>query len=170
MRAFWLVCLLLAAAAPQARAQGISEFVGRYSGQAIVRNRDSLYFGVSARDLDMTVTAGPEGGFTLTWTSVTRQGAEQRRRAQTIVFVPSGKPAIWKAADAGDLLTKGEYAWARLEGRKLVVTIVETGGVARGALSVYERTRTAAGIDLVYRRVTESGAVRLVSGKLARQP
>ena len=170
MRALGLAIFLLAAAlVPEARAQGISDFAGRYAGQAIVRNRDSLYFGVSARDLDMTVATGAEGGFTLTWTSVSREGAETRRRSQTIVFVPAGKPGLWKAADAGDPLAKGEYAWARLDGRKLVVTIVETGG-GRGALSVYERTRTAAGIDLVYRRVTETGAVRLVSGKLARQP
>ena len=51
----------------------VSAFFGTYSGGGVAENEDSIYFAVTARDMDVVIR--PAGaGFNVTWTSVIRRG------------------------------------------------------------------------------------------------
>ena len=70
MRVFGLVLILLisATAWPVTAEQdgSIKAFYGRWGGSAIAKNSDSIYFGVTIHDLDVTI-AGAPNGFNISW-------------------------------------------------------------------------------------------------------
>jgi hypothetical protein len=178
MRAFFLAltcafALLAAAMAPtRGGAEGaakISEFFGRFIGQGIAKDRDNKVFDRSLRDLDTIVEPAGEGGFTVKWTTVIRDGEGGKKIDNTMSFAPSGKPNVYKAVDAGDPIAKGHYAWARIDGRTLTINVLEVGEEGAGRWQVYERRLTGDGMELTFRRLDASGALRIVSGKLKRQ-
>ncbi len=149
----------------------LAEFFGRYQGQGLAKNRENLYFGVTLRDLDTTIESAAEGGFIVKWTTVTRdsEGQPTRRSDQSLTFKPVGKPGLFVATGTGDPLAGGAYAWARLDGRTLVVNMIETNPNGSGVWGLYERKLTADGMDLTFRRIEPTGTVRIVSGKLKKQ-
>ena len=81
----------LAAPAASAQSLPIDAFYGHFQGSGVAENSDSLYFGVTVRDLDVRI--GAEGtGFYVEWTSVIRGGGDPnnpdiRRRTQRDVFI-----------------------------------------------------------------------------------
>lgn len=150
-------------------AAGIKDFVGNFKGQGIAKNRDNLDFGRTLRDLDTTIETAGEGGFMVKWTTVIRDVEGGRTIQNVMNFVPAGKPNVFKAVDSGDPIAKGQYAWARIEGRTLVVNVLEVGDEGQGRWQVYERRLTGDGMELTFRRLDQSGALRIVSGKLKRQ-
>jgi hypothetical protein len=178
MRAFFLAltcafALFAAAMAPtRGDAEGaakIAEFFGRFVGQGIAKNRDSPDFSRTLRDLDTIIEAAGEGGFTVKWTTVIRDGEGGKKTDNTLTFVPAGKPNVYKAADSGDPIAKGHYAWARIDGKTLTINVLEVGDEGTGRWQVYERRLTGDGMELTFRRLDASGALRIVSGKLKRQ-
>lgn len=178
MRAFLLAltcafALLAAAMAPtRGDAEGVSkitEFFGQFKGQGIAKDRDNRVFDRSLRDLDTTVESAGEGGFTVKWTTVIRDGEGGKKIDNTMTFAPSGKLNVFKAVDAGDPIVKGHYAWARIDGRTLTINVLEVGEEGAGRWQVYERRLTGDGMELTFRRLDGSGALRIVSGKLKRQ-
>ena len=76
LRRFAAAFLLILVSLPAAAADlPLDAFYGRYQGSGIAENRDSLYFGVTVRDLDVLI--GAEGsGFFVEWTSVIRSGGD----------------------------------------------------------------------------------------------
>ena len=72
-------------------------------------------------------------------------------------------------SQAGDPVSQGHYAWARIDGRTLTVNVLEVGDEGQGRWQVYERRLTGDGMELTYRRLDPSGALRIVSGKLKRR-
>jgi hypothetical protein len=148
---------------------GIKAFYGRFKGEGVAKNRDNLDFSRTMRDLDTTIAPSGEGGFTVTWSTVIRDGAANRKIDNALSFVPAGKPGVFKGADNGDPITKGYYAWARLDDRTLVVNVIEVAPDGQGRWQVYERRLTGDGMELTFRRLDPSGALRIVSGKLKRQ-
>lgn len=178
MRAFLLAltcafALFAAAMAPtRSDAEGaakVSEFFGRFQGQGIAKDRDNRIFDRALRDLDTTIEAAGEGGFTVKWKTVIRDGEGDKKIENTLTFAPSGKPNVFKALDAGDPIAKGHYAWARIDGRTLTINVFEVGDEGAGRWQVYERRLTGDGMELTFRRLDGSGALRIVSGKLKRQ-
>jgi hypothetical protein len=150
-------------------AAGIKEFYGRYVGQGVAKNRDNLDFARSMRELDTTIEPAGADGFTVRWTTVIRDDDGGRKIENSFTFAPAGKANVYKAADAGDPVAKGSYAWARIDGRTLVVNVLEVGDEGQGRWQVYERRLTGDGMELTYRRLDQTGALRIVSGKLKRQ-
>lgn len=150
-------------------AAGIKDFYGRFIGQGVAKNRDNLDFARTMRDLDTIIEPAGADGFTVKWTTVIRDVEGGRKIDNTLTFVPSGKGNVYKASDAGDPVAKGQYAWARIDGRTLVVNVLEVGDEGQGRWQVYERRLTGDGMELTYRRLDHSGALRIVSGKLKRQ-
>jgi hypothetical protein len=109
MRAFLLAltcafALLAAAMAPtRGDAEGaakITEFFGQFKGQGIAKDRDNKVFDRSLRDLDTTVEPAGEGGFTVKWTTVIRDGEGGKKTDNTLSFAPSGKLNVFKAPRA----------------------------------------------------------------------
>lgn len=178
MRAFLLgltcaFALLAAAMAPtRGDAEGaakITEFFGRFVGQGIAKDRDNKVFDRALRELDTIVEPAGEGGFTVKWTTVIRDGEGGKKIDNTLTFAPAGKLNVFKAVDAGDPIAKGHYAWARIDGRTLTINVLEVGDEGAGRWQVYERRLTGDGMELTFRRLDASGALRIVSGKLKRQ-
>ena len=178
MRAFLLAltCVLALLAAVLAPTRGgaegaasIKDFYGYYKGQGIAKNRENTFFDRTLRELDTRIEASGEGGFTVKWTTVIADAEGGRKFENKLSFVPTAKPNVFKAADSGDPIAKGYYAWARIDGRTLVVNVLEVGDEGQGRWQVYERRLTGDGIELTFRRLDGSGALRIVSGKLKRQ-
>jgi hypothetical protein len=170
-----LTCAFALAAAAMAPSRGdaesaapIKDFFGQFKGQGIAKNRDSLDFYRSLRDLDTIIEAAGEG-FTVKWTTVIRDGDVGRKIDNAMTFAPSGKPNVFKAVDSSDPIAKGYYAWARIEGRTLTINVLEVGDEGGGRWQVYERRLTGDGMELTFRRLDATGALRIVSGKLKRQ-
>lgn len=178
MRAFLLAltcafALFAAAMAPtRGGAEGaasVKDFFGRFIGQGIAKNRDTLDFARTMRELDTIIEPAGEGGFTVKWTTVIRDVEGGRKIDNVMSFAPAGKPNVFKAVGAGDPIAKGQYAWARIDGRTLTVNVLEVGEEGQGRWQVYERRLTGDGMELTFRRLDPTGALRIVSGKLKRQ-
>ncbi len=146
----------------------IKDFFGRFVGQGIAKNRDNLDFSRTMRELDTIIEPAGEG-FTVKWTTIIRDLEGGRKIDNTMTFAPAGKPNVFKAVDAGDPVSKGHYAWARIDGRTLTINVLEVGEEGQGRWQVYERRLTGDGIELTFRRLDGAGALRIVSGKLKRQ-
>jgi hypothetical protein len=177
MRAFLLVltCVFALLAAVMAPTRGgaegassIKDFFGAYKGEGIAKNREDVDFTRTMRDLDTIIEPAGEGGFTVKWTTVIRDVEGGRKIDNALTFVPAGKPNVFKAADAGDPLAKGHYAWARIDGRTLTVNVLEVSEEGQAKWQIYQRRLTGDGIELTFRRLDGSGALRIVSGKLKR--
>jgi hypothetical protein len=177
MRAFLLVltcafALLAAVMAPTPGgaegASSIKDFFGAYKGEGIAKNREEIDFTRTMRDLDTIIEPAGEGGFTVKWTTVIRDVEGGRKIDNALTFAPTGRPNVFKAVDAGDPLAKGHYAWARIDGRTLTVNVLEVGEEGQGRWQIYQRRLTGDGMELTFRRLDGSGALRIVSGKLKR--
>ena len=69
-------------------------FHGVYSGTGIARSKDSFYFGITMRDLDVEIRPADGGGFSVKWTTVLRQGGtpenpDVRKKGTTLTFSPA---------------------------------------------------------------------------------
>ena len=162
--------------APGAAAKDLSvkAFYGTWSGSGIANSKDSLYFGITMRDLDVTVHPADNNGFTVEWTTVLRQGGtpdnpDVRRKTASITFVPTDNPRRFEAVDRKDPLGEQGYCWARIEDRTLTVYVMAIAPDGNYALQSYARTISGAGMDLKFTRVSEGEAARSVTGKLVKQ-
>jgi hypothetical protein len=176
----FLVLLLIGLSRSAAGAEPITikAFYGTYAGSGIAKNADSLYFGVTDRDIGVVIH--PEAnGFTVSWTTVLHGGGEVknpkvRRRADKLSFVPisngtpSGRVAQWRALELPDPLSGNPYAWARLEDTKLTVYMLTIGSDGRYEMQRYDRTLVAGGMELTFTDVRDGEPVRVVRGKLVK--
>jgi hypothetical protein len=87
-----LALLALPASMAQAQDLPLKAFFGHYQGNGIAESSDSLYFGVTMRDMDVVIEPSAQGFF-VTWTTVIRQGGDPnnpdiRRKGTEIEFLP----------------------------------------------------------------------------------
>lgn len=168
-----LAVLALTATTAQAQDKNLppKAFYGHYQGNGIAESADSLYFGVTMRDLDVVIE--PVGqGFTVTWTTVIRQGGDPknpdvRRKGTEFEFAPTADPQVFVSPGSSDPLNGGQLAWARIEKRTLTVYLMV---IENGVYSVqsYARTLTGEGMELVFRRITDGQAKREVRARLVK--
>jgi hypothetical protein len=176
----WGALLLLVvglglSAGPAAAEQNVSirTFRGNWSGSAVANNRDSLYFGVTIRDLDFKLE-GDDNAFTVSWTTVMRRGGTPerpnvRRKETTVRFVPAGTPGVWRAEGSGDPLAGKNTIWARVKGTTLILYFLDVTGAGSYELSRYARTLSGSGMDLEFSLILDGESVRTVRGKLVKQ-
>jgi hypothetical protein len=177
----WAVSLavaFMAMAAPgriQAAGLPISAFFGTFSGGGVAQNDDSVYFAVTARDFDVVIRpdkAAPNG-FRVTWTSVIRRGGDPsrpkiRRKSTTRVFVPTGRPGIFRDTSSADPVSGKEMGWARIKDQSLIVyqMVIDDDGAYE--LQRYERTLSGLGMQLSFTRLRDGERVRRVTGRLVK--
>ena len=159
-------------AAP-ARALDLKAFLGSFSGSGIADGEDTVYLGVTQRDLDVRIAASSEGGFTVSWTTVLRVGGdaqkpEVRRRATTLTFRPGPRAGLFTATDNGDPLQGGMLSWARIQRSTLTIHQFSVREGGQHEIQTYARTLTGSGMDLVYTRVVDGERQRRVRGKLVK--
>jgi len=160
-----------AAAAPT-RHLDIKAFFGSFAGSGLADAEDVSYLGVTQRDLDVRITVAGEGGFSVAWTTVLREGsgstASIRRKATTMTFVPGARPTVFRATGNGDPLAGGMVAWARINRDTLNVYLFSVRDDGRHELQTYARTLSGTGMDLVYTRIVDGERQRRVRGKLVK--
>lgn len=175
-RLAWIAALITVAFALTAPAeaqsdQPISAFVGTWQGTGVAEDDDSLYFAMTQRDLDVTIT-GSDSRFSVEWTTVIRSGGDPsnpdvRRRTATLSFTPSERPGVWRADTSADPMTGGVMSWAQVTGNTLGVyqlTMTDDGF----ALLIYNRTLSDLGMELEFHRLRNGTEVRTVRGRLIK--
>lgn len=166
-----LAWLVQPGAAPAADL-GIEAFYGHWKGTGVAQSPNSLYFAMTDRDLDVKI--GPkDAGFSVAWTTVLRQGGDPenpdvRRKSSALDFLPSGKPGVFAAAEAGDPLSGEAFAWARVKGQTLTVYLLSIGADGAYVVQSYGRTLTGFGMDLTFTNIRDDEPQRSVKGKLIR--
>lgn len=169
-----VLCTALMAATPAFSAEDIklAGFFGTFKGNGVSENRDSLYFGVTVRDLDVTIE--PAGkGFTIEWTTVIRRGGDPknpkvRSKTQKMAFQPSGKGKVYKADGNGDPLSGQPYAWAYIKETSLVIHIMSINEAGAYEMQSYTRTLVPTGMSFLFERIRNDEPVRTVKGKLIK--
>jgi len=169
--AFALVLGFAQGALAQAPAP-ISAFFGTYTGTGLADNKDSVYFGVTERDLDVVIH--PDGqGFSLAWTTVAHQGGSPtkpkvKRREDRVVFVPGPAPGTWRTASEPDPFSGNPLMWARIEGRSLIVYAFSIDAKGRTEMQRYTRTLAPGGLELTFIAGRDGERLRTVKGKLVK--
>ena len=150
----------------------LTAFFGKFAGSGIAEDTDSLYFGVTVRDLDVII--GPEAdGFYVEWTSVIRAGGDPnnpdvRRRTTRASFAASDRQGVFEAPTDGPPIDGAPVNWAYISGNTLTVNVFvirEDGGYE---VQSYDRTLTAGGMQLEFTRIRDGEAVRSVEGQLVK--
>lgn len=152
----------------------LKAFFGTWSGTGLARNEESDYFGLTIRDLDVTIQGAGEG-FVLNWTTVLREGGDPKnpkvkRKSESLSFQPTARPGIYAPAEsARDPVAGGRTIWARVKGQTLTVStlsVLDDGGFE---LQRYDRTLTDLGMELDFVSMRDHGIARHVTGRLTKQ-
>jgi len=170
---FFGLALLVLAASTGAYAQtlAINGFYGHFQGSGIAENEDSLYFGVTVRDLDVRI--GPEAdGFYVEWTSVIRGGGDPnnpdvRKRSQRIAFSPSEQPNVFTSKSATNPMSGG-LVWARILDQTLTVNVMSISKNGSYTVQTYNRTISGTGMTLKFINTTDGEPQRQVEARLVK--
>lgn len=165
--------LVVLAAAPSALAQTlpIDAFYGHFQGSGIAENEDSLYFGVTVRDLDVRI--GPEAdGFFVEWTSVIRGGGDPnnpdvRKRSARVAFSPSDRPNVFTSKTATNAM-EGGLIWARILDQTLTVNVMLVSDNGSYTVQTYNRTLSGTGMTLNFVNTADGEPLRQVEARLVK--
>lgn len=169
----FLIALLVAGVGPAAAADKkkvtIKAFFGHFTGKAITKFSAAEYYGLKNRDTDVTIADTGSGSFRLAWKTI-RYRKKGDKIAKTVMnFTPAETKGLWRAKESGDMLAGKVMAWARIDGRSLMVYVAgirkETG---RLHVSIYNRRLAPAGLYLQFRRIEEGRPVRFIEALLKR--
>ncbi len=161
---------------------GIDQFFGSYVGSGVAeREGDS---GTEQRDMDVTMAAYKDDGFTLKWITVVRgnqgqrTGQDVRRREIEENFLPSEEnPNLFILAPRGSLFQKAELPnplegepmrWATVDGDTLSVYSLGITGDGRSEMQIYHRTLTDNGMDVSFLRLEDENIELRVVGELVK--
>ncbi len=158
-----------------ARAAGIEDFVGTYTGSAeIIGNSGEPV----TRDMSVTI-AESDDGFRVGWSTATnRADGTQNVKTYAIDFVPSDRGGVYSAAMQRNVFgkevpldpMKGEpYVWARILGDKLTVYSLFVTSEGGYEIQQFDRTLTDGGLQLEYQNVSNGEVGRRVSTFLTRE-
>lgn len=165
--------ILIAVSALPVAAQDFSGFVGHWKGSGISETEDSIYFAVTVRDMDVTIQPADNGGFSLSWTTVTRESGDPnnpdvKKNEATIIFRPTGTPGVYRDENVGDPLKSEPFWWSRIEGDTLYTYMMRIRENGTWQVQKYTRIITGQGMSLTYQRISDGEAERQVRGRLVK--
>ena len=172
--AAFLTGALSLAAPAQAQDATPKAFHGVYSGTGIARSKDSFYFGITMRDLDVEIRPADGGGFSVKWTTVLRQGGtpenpDVRKKGTTLTFSPAEGGKLYKGVGRTNAYSEEGLAWARINKRTLTIYIMTISENGKYNLQSYARTISGRGMDLEFTRIKDGETTRSVKAKLVKQ-
>lgn len=173
--------LLIGADAARA-AEDHSKFYGSYVGSGTAKLTGEKI--TEQRDLDVTVEAFKNGGFTIKWITVVRgadgkrSGDDVKRREVEENFIPlEDKEDVFILAPKGGLFQKAELPnpllgepmrWATLENGAMTVYSMAISEIGGSELQVYRRKLTEKGMDVSFLRMQDEIVALRMEGKLVR--
>ena len=171
---FLLALGLSAPMATLARAADLSiaAFFGHWKGTALSESEISIYFRLTARDIDVVVGPHGQGGFQITWSTVQRQkgnpdAPKEILKRTTAAFTQSGRGNVFRSA-AADPMALGGYRWARLGGNSLYIYSMAIRPDGAYEMQVYKRTLSGLGMALEFRRIIDGELARTAKGCLIK--
>ena len=169
-----LLALAVGLLASQARAD-VDPFMGSYAGSAEVTALDGTK---TPRDMSVEISETREG-FRVQWTSITyRASGKVSEKSYSIDFVPSGRPAVYAAAQRKNVFghevqldpMKGEpYVWARITDQTLTVYSLFVDAEGGYNLQQYDRTLAEGGLNLRFQSIRDGQIQRAVETFLTRE-
>ncbi len=172
-----LLTALLAGLAPGQEAGAaaplpIKAFDGKWVGNAVAEGPESLYIGLTSRDLNVTIEAR-DGGFKVAWTTVIHLGGASatpkiRRKSNSLEFAATDKANVFKAKASADPMSGQDYAWARIDYQTLTIYLLTIDAEGIYHLQSYARTLTGLGMDLVFVSIRDNHRQRTAKGKLIK--
>ena len=167
-----LPALLLPLAPAVSKDLKLDAFFGTFKGSGVAENKDSLYFGVTVRDLDVTIQRAGQG-FDIEWTTVIRRGGNPskpkvRRKTQKMMFVPAQSAGVYKSTTPSDPLGGKPLAWARIKETSLIINVLSIAKNGSYQVQSYTRKLVPQGMAFTFRRIRDGEPVRTVKGKLIK--
>ncbi len=167
-----LPALLLPLTPAAAKDLKLAAFFGTFKGSGVAENKDSLYFGVTVRDLDVTIQPAGQG-FGIEWTTVIRRGGNPnkpnvRRKSQKMTFVPSQTTGVYKSTTQSDPLAGNPLAWARIKDTALIINVFSIGKDGSYQVQSYTRKLVPQGMAFTFERIRDGEPVRTVKGNLIK--
>lgn len=163
-----LLPMVLTLGAPnEAASQGTQATIADFAGPWVGRTDPD-----SDRTRNATLLIERFAGdtFKITWTSFEKDPDEAggvARRERSLLFRPSRVSGIWIADPSGDPFDM-LGAWARIEGRSLIVETTALDTEGRLERQTYRRTLTTGGQQLLYRRWLDHRLDREIEAKFLR--
>lgn len=167
-----LPALVLPLASTAAKDLKLDAFFGTFKGSGVAENKDSLYFGVTVRDLDVTIQKAGQG-FDIEWTTVIRRGGNPnkpnvRRKTQKMMFVPAQSAGVYKSTSPADPLADKPLAWARIKDTALIINVFSIGKNGSYEVQSYTRNLVPQGMAFTFQRIRDGEPVRTVKGNLIK--
>lgn len=169
-----ILVMLLSLCSSSAWGATISDFYGKYKGQADAMTSK----GKQKRDLNVSIEKAKSGGFTVNWrTTILADSGTSRVNEYSIIFTSTDrenifasqmKPNLFGGSQPMDPIKGDPFVWARLDGDTLTVfamLITETGDYE---MQIYNRTLTDTGLDLDFARYSRAKLLSRVKAKLIR--
>jgi hypothetical protein len=150
----------------------IKAFAGQWQGNGISESEVSATFRMTARDLNVGIELVDQG-FAVTTTTVQRKKGDPSnpvavRKTSRRDFVPGSKPGVWVAKSYSTPASEQAFTWARIKDQTLTITSIEVGKEGGSNMLIYDRTLSATGMKLEFRRLVDGFVVRTVSGRLVK--
>jgi hypothetical protein len=162
--------------------EAAEKFYGSYVGQGTAERISEKV--TEQRDLDVTVEAYKNGGFTIKWITVVRGadgarvGDDVKRREVIENFIPlEDKDGVFVLAPKGGLFKKAELPnpllgepmrWATLENGAMTIYSMAIANNGGSELQVYRRTLTEKGMDISFLRMHDETVELKMEGTLVR--
>lgn len=172
-RSILAVLVFLGTAMPMASAQDFAPFIGHWKGSGISETDDSIFFAVTVRDMDVTVTPIDGTSFTLAWTTIMRESGdpnnpEVEKKSAEIKFRAQGAPGVYRAIEMGDPLKSEPIWWSRVDGTALYTYMMRINEDGTWVVQKYTREVTGQGMTVTFERIADGQPVREVRGRLVK--
>lgn len=178
-----LVAVSIPVAAGAALAAGEQEkFYGSYVGSGTAQQVSEKH--TEQRDLDVTVEAYKNDGFTIKWITVVRgtdgaRVAEDVKRREVVenftpfedregVFILAPKGGLFQKSELPNPLRGEPMRWATIENGAMTVYSMAIGENGVSELQVYRRTLTEKGMDITFLRMHDEIVELRMKGTLVR--
>ncbi len=166
-------CLVLIATVTTANANDPAKFFGHFKGSGISENADSIYFAVSVRDLDVNISPVDGDGFTIEWTTVTREGGDPenpkvKKKGTAVTFHPTDRPGVYRAKDEGDPIDGAPVWWSRIDENSLYTYMMMIEPDGSWQVQKYVRTVSGSGMALTFERIVDGEQARQVKARLVK--
>jgi len=168
---YWVALVL---SSPTAHAADYVIFVGNYEGIHTPSDGDEKHI----RDLGVKIRE-VKNGLNISWVTTTFLKNEPKKKKYSIDFVKTDRKYIYEASQKKNVFggrdpldpMKGEpYAWARIEGRTLSVSVLTINDDGGYLIQTYDRTLNENNdLDLRFSRLKNGEVLRTLEAALRRK-